>query len=418
MTQQNSGPSEEQGKDDGQVARRILAADRDISDGIRWERVAEVLAAVRSVWAVPVLRHLSSGASRPKDLLRAVNADAEPGSRRLSSKVMYETLDLLNKDGLVSRAEVQGFPLETHYWPTHEGHTVLTEVSKMGMPYPGRWPSMAYVDPPAPPGVDPTKPSMARVWDALRGGRDNFETDREAMRSVLAEMPSLAEAARATRRFQNDAIRVLHARGVRQFLDIGTGLPTGDAVHETAQRLDPASRVVYVDNDPLVLVHATALLRSSPEGACAYVDADIREPGKILARAAETLDFEQPVAVLMMMILHFLADEDNPWGIVRRLMQGLRADRYLVIGHAGADIAPGPAAAAAAKYNETAPVPLQLRSHGEVARFFGEAGLEMLPPGLVPMARWWPGEEEKLPEDANAHVGIGWRPAQRSHTTA
>jgi len=270
---------------------------------------------------------------------------------------------------------------------------------------------MQHEDPAVPPGVDPTVPSPARTWNAFLGGKDNFEPDREVMRAVLAEMPSVAEMARLTRQFQNDAIRILVGRGVRQFLDIGTGLPVAGAVHETAQQLAPESRVVYVDNDPLVLAHAAALLRSSPEGACAYLDNDLREPGKILARAAETLDFTQPVAVVMMMILHFLADEDDPWGIVRRLMQGIRADRYLVIGHVGADITPGPAAAAAARYNATAPVPARVRPREEVERFFTSAGLEMLPPGLVPIARWWPGEG--ISQDANAHVGIGWRPARR-----
>jgi hypothetical protein len=267
---------------------------------------------------------------------------------------------------------------------------------------------MGHEDPPAPPGVDITRPSPARVWNALLGGKDNFESDRKAMDAVVEVMPGVAEAARLTRRVLNDAVRMLIDRGVRQFLDIGTGLPVAGAVHEVAQQLAPESRVVYVDNDPLVLVHATALLRSSPEGACAYVNADLREPGAILARAAETLDFGKPVAIVMMMILHFLSDDDDPWGVVSRLMQGISADRYLIIGHSGTDITPGPAAAAASRYNERSPVSIWLRPAPEIARFFTEAGLQMLPPGLVPIAGWWPGEED-LPKDANAHVGIGWR---------
>ena len=128
--------------------------------------------------------------------------------------------------------------------------------------------------------------------------------------------------------------------------------------------------------------------------------------------------FTQPVAVVMMMILHFLPDEDDPWGIVRRLMQGIRADKYLVVAHVGADITPGPAASAAAKYNKASSVPIRIRPRGEVERFFTGAGLEMLPPGLVPVARWWPEETDELPQDANAHVGIGWRPAHPGQTRA
>jgi len=277
---------------------------------------------------------------------------------------------------------------------------------------------MGHENRPAPPGVNPDIPSPARIWNAFLGGKDNFESDRRAMRVVLDDMPSVAAAAKLTRRFQADAVRMLIDQGVRQFLDIGTGLPVAEAVHETAQRLAPESRVVYVDNDPLALVHATALLTSSPEGACAYIDADLREPGTILARAAETLDFEQPVAVVLMMILHFLPDDDDPWAIVRRLMQGIRADKYLVVAHVGADITPGPAASAAAKYNKASSVPIRIRPRGEVERFFTGAGLEMLPPGLVPVARWWPEETDELPQDANAHVGIGWRPAHPGQTRA
>jgi DNA-binding HxlR family transcriptional regulator len=399
VEQRSNGP----GEPEDQIASRRPVPGGTPASGVDWERVTSVLAAVNGLWAVPVLRTLASGVSRPGDLLRAINAESDG---RLSSKIMFETLGRLADDGLVSRVEVPGaVPRETHYWPTHAGHELLDEISKLGAP------DALHENPPAPPGVDTTRPNTARVWNALIGGKDNFAADREVVRAFLAEMPSLAEAARLTRRFQGDAVRRLTELGVRQFLDIGTGLPVAGAVHETAQRLAPESRVIYVDNDPQVLAHGRALLRSSPEGSTAVVEADIREPGKILARAAETIDLEQPVAVLMLMVLHFIPDGDDPGGIIRRLMQGIRGDRYLVIGHAGSDIAPEPAQAAAEKYNEASPASLRLRSHAEVASFFDEAGLVMLQPGLVPLARWWPAEQD-LPQDANGHVGIGWRPAR------
>src|SRR5450756_982911 len=240
---ENSGPGEGRRGEDGQAAPRLPAPGGDPAGGVRSDRVTEVLAAVSGIWAVPVLRHLASGVSRPGDLLRAINA--RPGTH-LRKQVMHGVLDRLREHGLVSRTEVPGFPPETHYWLTHEGHTVLTDISKIGAPGFARWPAMGHEDQPAPFGVDTSTPSTARVWNALIGGKDNYEVDRVAMRAVLAEMPSLAEAARLTRRFQDAAVRALVDRGVRQFLDIGTGLPVAGAVHETAQRLAPESRVVYL----------------------------------------------------------------------------------------------------------------------------------------------------------------------------
>jgi hypothetical protein len=154
----------------------------------------------------------------------------------------------------------------------------------------------------------------------------------------------------------------------------------------------------------------------SPEGSTTVLEADIREPGKILAHAAEILDLQQPVAVITMMILHYLPDEHDPWGIVRRLIDGSPGSAALVIGHAGSDIAPEPAQAAAEKYNARSPLSVRLRARGEVARFFAGAGLEILRPGRVPLAQWWPAED--LPQDANGYVGIGWRPARRGRTAA
>jgi DNA-binding HxlR family transcriptional regulator len=400
--EQNSRPSEE----DDQAATRPPGPGGHAASGVDWDRVAEVLAAVNGVWAVPVLRHLATGVSRPTDLLMAINTESDS---RLSSKILFETLGRLSAYGLVNRRQVNGWPRETHYWLTGAGHRILSEISKIGAPNSG-WLPMGHDDPPAPPGIDITRASPARVWNYTIGGKDHFAADREAADAVLAVMPSLAVTARLTRRFQADAVRRLLDRGVRQFLDIGTGLPVAGAIHEIAQRAAPESRVVYVDNDPLVLAHARALLSSSPEGACTYLNADLREPGKILAHAAQTLDLAQPTAVFLLMILHFIPDEENPWGIVRRLMDGMNGDGYLVIGHAGADIDAASSRAASEEYNARSPAPVRLRSHDEVARFFTEAGAIVLEPGLVSLADWWPAEDE-LPSEVNGHVGIGWRPA-------
>jgi len=304
-------------------------------------------------------------------------------------------------------------PPESHYWLTHAGHEILTEASRLGAPNSTGWlpPSMDYEDPPPPPGVDTSRPSPARIWNYTIGGKDNFAADRQAASAVLEAMPSLAMTARLTRQFQADAVRRLLARGVRQFLDIGTGLPAAGAIHEIAQGEAPETRVVYVDNDPLVLAHARALLRSGPEGSCAYLSADLREPGKILAHAAETLDLEQPTAIFLLMVLHFIPDDDHPWRIVRRLMDGLQGDGYLVIGHAGADIDSEASAAAGEEYNARSPVPVRLRTHEEVARFFSEAGTDLLEPGLLSLADWWP-DQDRI-SGINGHVGMGWRPARQ-----
>jgi DNA-binding HxlR family transcriptional regulator len=383
----------------------------ELSGSVDWDRVVQVMTAVNGVWALPVLRALASGASRPGEILRVINADREPGSL-LSLKVLLETLGRMTDDGLVHRVEVQRtVPRETHYWPTPRGHETLTDLSKLGAPDSKRGTfGMGHEDPPAPFGIDTTRPNPARVWNALIGGKDNYAADRAAVRDIVELMPKMPQAARLVRRFQTDAVQRLVADGARQFIDIGTGLPVAGAVHETAQQLAPETRVVYVDNDPLVLVHGRALLGSG-YGSTALVEADVREPGKILAHAARTLDLDRPVAVVMMMILHFIPDSDDPWRIVQQLLDGLPAGSWLVIGHVGADIAPK-TRETAATYNERSPLSVQPRSAAEVTRFFSQAGATLLPPGVVPLASWWPAE--KLPiADSNAYVGIGRRPARQ-----
>jgi DNA-binding HxlR family transcriptional regulator len=391
----------------------------ETADGVRWDRIAEIFEVINGRWAVHLLRHLASGVSRPADLLVAVNADVSVTlGRTLSNKVMFEALRRLADLGLVSRVAVAGRRPETHYWLTRRGHDILTDVSKIGASDHRRFP-LAVEDPVAPPHVDTAVPSPARIWNYWIGGKDHFAADREAGDATAQAMPALPVIARYTRRFQADAVDRLLSRGVRQFLDIGTGLPAAGAVHEVAQRSAPESRVVYADNDPMVLAHARALLTSSPQGTCDYIDADLREPGKILARASQTLDLTQPAAVLLISVLHFIPDADDPWGIVTRLLDGITGDAYLVICHAASDLNPPEIGEAARRYNERSPVPIGPRSRQEIARFFSGSGTQMLPPGLVPRRNWWPDPpQDDTPEpDTAGYVGIGWRAARSQRRT-
>jgi hypothetical protein len=243
----------------------------------------------------------------------------------------------------------------------------------------------------SPPGLDTSVAHPARIWDYWLGGKDNFAADREAAERVLEVTPIVAKVARADRAFLARVVHHLAADlGIRQFLDIGTGLPTANNTHEVAQRAAPESRIVYVDNDPIVLAHARALLTSDPRGATAYTEADARDTDAILAAAERTLDLSQPVAVLLLGILLFIPDEDDPFSITRRLMAATAPGSYLAISHGASDIQAEAAARAGGRYNERSAVPLLLRTRDEVARFFD--GLEITEPGIVPLNKWQPGE--------------------------
>jgi hypothetical protein len=243
----------------------------------------------------------------------------------------------------------------------------------------------------AEPDFDTTVAHPARVWDFLLGGKDNFAADRTAGEQVLQVMPEMGLVARGGREFLARAVHYLAAEaGIRQFLDIGTGLPTADNTHEVAQRAAPESRIVYVDNDPIVLTHARALLTSDPRGQTAYISADIQDTDTILREAAHTLDFTQPVAVMLLAILHFIPDSDDPHGIVARLMQAVPSGSYLVISHVSSDIMAHTVAAGAVTYNEHSAVSIHLRTEARMTQFF--TGLELVPPGVTPLGRWRPGQ--------------------------
>jgi hypothetical protein len=260
---------------------------------------------------------------------------------------------------------------------------------------------------PEPPPYDTTVAHPARVYNYWLGGKDNFEADREVGEQTKAAYPDIVSGVRAQRAFLASAVRYLVAqRGVRQFLDIGTGLPVAENTHEVAQSLAPESRVVYVDNDPMVLAHARALLTSAPEGACAYLDADIRDTGNVLRAASGLLDFGQPIAVMLIGILHLIPDADDPAGIVAGLVDKLPAGSWLAIAHPASDVASDKVATMTARYNQRVATAATLRSHAEISAFFDRT--DLLPPGVVQYHQWHPGEPARDAEgEIAAYCGLG-----------
>jgi S-adenosyl methyltransferase len=255
---------------------------------------------------------------------------------------------------------------------------------------------------------DVTVPHSARIWNYWLGGKDNFQADRAAGDEFLEVYPQQLDKARACRQFLARAVRFLvNQAGVRQFLDVGTGLPTANNTHEVAQREAPEARIVYVDNDPLVLTHARALLTSSPEGVTSYIDADMHDPAAILAEAAKTLDFTKPIALLMIGVLGHVADYDKARSIVRQLLAGLPSGSFLV----ESDGTDSSAAylAAIEQYADSGGVPYNVRTHAQIAGYY--EGLELVEPGVVPIHQWRP-EPTMLGEapDVSESGGVGRKP--------
>ncbi|WP_322768718.1 SAM-dependent methyltransferase [Frankia sp. Cr1] len=259
-----------------------------------------------------------------------------------------------------------------------------------------------------PVGIDVSVPHPARLYDYYLGGKDNFPADRAAAERVLDAAPEARLMARENRRFLVRAARFLAAEcGVRQFLDIGTGIPTSPNLHEIVQDVAPASRIVYTDNDRLVLAYARALLTSTPDGVTAYLDADLRHVDRILSapEVTETLDFTRPVGLFLVAILHFITDEENPGTIVKSLLDALPEGSYLVLSHATADLRPTAAEDVVSTYRSAA-MALTLRAKAEIASFFD--GTDLLDPGLVQVPTWRPTDE--LPpghEDVWIYGGVG-----------
>jgi len=251
---------------------------------------------------------------------------------------------------------------------------------------------------------------MARVYDFWLGGKDNYPADRVVAEQVAAAYPDVRDAVRAQRAFLARAVHFLVAEaGIRQFLDIGTGLPSANNTHQVAQRAAPESRVVYVDNDPIVLGHARALLTGSPEGETAYIEADLRATGSILGRAADLLDFGRPVAVMLLGILQGIPDQDKPGAIIARLMDAVPSGSYLAISQIARDVAADEVAEGVQRYNEQAAVPVAARTHDEVREFF--TGLELVEPGVVQVHRWRPAAgDQGLDRNLAIYAGLGRKP--------
>jgi hypothetical protein len=257
--------------------------------------------------------------------------------------------------------------------------------------------------------IDTTVPHSARIWNYWLGGKDNYAVDRAAGDEYTKVFPGIVDVARASRSFLTRSIRYLAGEaGIRQFLDVGTGLPTVDNTHQVAQRVAPASRIVYVDNDPLVLAHARALLTSTPEGATAYIDADLRDAGKIAKEAGNTLDFTKPIALILSGIMGHVSDTDDARSIVRHLMDGLPSGSYLSLND-GTRVIAQEFEQAQEGYNETGAIPYTLRTPDEIASFFD--GLELVEPGIVSCPRWRPEPTPPgPPTDVDAFGGVGRKP--------
>jgi S-adenosyl methyltransferase len=275
----------------------------------------------------------------------------------------------------------------------------------------GEW-DVKDAEPGEPPEIDTSVAHSARIYDYILGGKDNFEADRRAAEAALARNPNMAVGMRANRAVMRRMTTYLAGEaGITQFLDIGTGLPTSPNVHEIAQRIAPESRVVYVDNDPIVLAHARALLTSTAVGACTYIDADARDPGRILAdpKLDGTIDLSRPVALMLFGIMHFLPDSDDPQAITARFMEALPAGSYLAIQHPTTDFYP-PGIGSQSAYRG-AGIPFQYRSKDEFARFLN--GLELIEPGITPMSEWRPEIEpgpQPRPSEAGAYAALARKP--------
>ncbi|MGC4747504.1 SAM-dependent methyltransferase [Micromonospora sp. DT201] len=256
--------------------------------------------------------------------------------------------------------------------------------------------------------IDTSVAHPARRYNYWLGGKDNFQADRESGDAMAAAFPTIRTAALENRRFLQRAVSYLAGEaGVRQFLDIGTGIPTANNTHEVAQAIAPQARVVYVDNDPIVLAHARALLTSSPAGATAYIDADLRDPERILAHSElrRTLDLSQPVALMLVAVLHFVPDGDNPYSLVRQLLDALPAGSYLAASHATHEYLP-PAVAVEAKAAAKGGGPhglINLRTRDEFNRFF--ADLDVVEPGITSVAEWR-AESEPQPRPSVVEVSM------------
>jgi len=254
--------------------------------------------------------------------------------------------------------------------------------------------------------IDTSVAHSARIWNYWLGGKDHYPVDRRVGDQIAEMFPDIVRLARADRAFLGRVVRHLVGEaGIRQFLDIGTGLPTADNTHVVAQKVAPACRIVYVDNDPLVLAYARALLTSTPQGMTDYLDADLRDPDKIVREAARTLDFTQPVAVMLLGVLIHITDDREAYAIVDRLLDAVPSGSYLVIAHSTNEITGAAMDEAVRHWNEFGKPPMTLRTPQAIARFFER--LELLEPGVVSTTRWRPDPSDHGRRDVDEFCGVG-----------
>jgi hypothetical protein len=263
-----------------------------------------------------------------------------------------------------------------------------------------------------PPGIDTRRANVARVYDYWLGGSHNFLADQDAARATAAVQPSVRTNARANRAFLGRAVRFLAANGIRQFLDVGSGIPTEGNVHEIAQRTDPAARIVYADVDPVAVAHSSAILAGNPSAA--VIEADLREPQKILASdtVRDVIDFARPVGLLLVAVLHFLTDAQDPWQIVATLRDALAPGSYLALCHGTSEGTPAGLRAAEQVYNRSVATNVHVRSRADILQFFD--GFDLVDPGLVYIPEWRPDSPGDVPEDPSKFwglVGVGRKPS-------
>jgi hypothetical protein len=284
---------------------------------------------------------------------------------------------------------------------------------RSGRLFAGRHEEGQTMEEPAGPDLDTSRPHPARVYDYFLGGKNHFAPDRELAERMLTQAPHLRTSARENRGFLGRAVRYLtQEAGIRQFLDIGTGLPTADSVHEVAQSIAPESRVVYADNDPMVLAHARALLTSTPEGRTAYIQADLTEPREILDDPVtrDVLDFGQPVGLILLAVLHFIPDEDKPAEIVATLLDALPSGSYLVASQMALDHASAPLNAMTRAVQQSG-IRSQPRDSGEFGAL-AFSGLDLVPPGVVLLSEWRPEGDgpRPAPTEVNFYAGVARKP--------
>jgi hypothetical protein len=282
------------------------------------------------------------------------------------------------------------------------------EIGTGGKPVGEQWFTAIEATADRPAQLDTSTANPARVYDYWLGGKDNFAADRKAAHDAIAANPGILVEVRANRGFLGRAVRLLTAEaGIRQFLDIGAGLPSGDNTHEVAQRIAPDSRVVYVDNDSMVAAHARALLTSDTGGETCCLDADLRDVAALLDQTQQKLDFSQPIAVMLLMLLHMIPDSARPYELVGRVMAAVPSGSYLVLSHPASDIRAQSMAEMAELLTQTGP-PMTARSHAEVSRFFD--GLDLVEPGVVALPSWRPDSAEVPAEYATGWCGVARKP--------